>query len=127
MRWRNAHLNWKVNSLAWCGVSCTIKEEDAEAIHYHYDVSNDFYRLWLDPDMVYSCAYFENGNETLAEAQMKKIDHILAKVRLRPGDTLLDIGCGWGALVMRVPRASSVPNAWASPCRKIRLNWPGRR
>lgn len=77
------------------------KEEDAEAVQYHYDVSNDFYRLWLDENMVYSCAYFENGEEDLATAQMKKIDHILAKIRLRPGDTLLDIGCGWGALVMR--------------------------
>ncbi len=77
------------------------KKEDAEAIQYHYDVSNEFYSLWLDKDMVYSCAYFENGEETLDEAQLKKIDHILTKIRVRPGDTLLDIGCGWGALVMR--------------------------
>jgi cyclopropane-fatty-acyl-phospholipid synthase len=77
------------------------KEKDAEAIQYHYDVSNDFYRCWLDENMVYSCAYFENGNEDLATAQLKKIDHILTKIQVRPGDTLLDIGCGWGALVMR--------------------------
>jgi len=77
------------------------RNEDAEAVHYHYDVSNDFYRLWLDENLVYSCAYFENGDEDLATAQMKKIDHILNKIRLRPGDTLLDIGCGWGALAMR--------------------------
>jgi cyclopropane-fatty-acyl-phospholipid synthase len=77
------------------------RNDDAEAVHYHYDVSNDFYRLWLDENMLYSCAYFENGDEDLAAAQMKKIDHILTKIRLRPGDTLLDIGCGWGALVMR--------------------------
>ncbi len=74
---------------------------DRHAIQYHYDVSNGFYAEWLDPAMVYSCAYFENGNETLAEAQRKKIDHILTKVRLQPGQTLLDIGCGWGALVLR--------------------------
>ncbi|RJG03849.1 SAM-dependent methyltransferase [Noviherbaspirillum sedimenti] len=74
---------------------------DAEAIRYHYDVSNDFYRLWLDENMVYSCAYFENGDETLAHAQLKKIDHILTKIQLQPGQTLLDIGCGWGALVLR--------------------------
>lgn len=77
------------------------KEGDKESIQYHYDVSNDFYKLWLDQNMVYSCAYFENGDETLDEAQLKKIDHILTKIRLEPGQTLLDIGCGWGALVLR--------------------------
>ncbi|UCF24108.1 MAG: class I SAM-dependent methyltransferase, partial [Ralstonia sp.] len=77
------------------------KEGDKESIQYHYDVSNDFYKLWLDQNMVYSCAYFENGDETLDEAQVKKIDHILTKIRLQPGQTLLDIGCGWGALVLR--------------------------
>ena len=77
------------------------RKKDAEAIRYHYDVSNAFYGAWLDPSMVYSCAYFENGDEDLATAQSKKIDHILAKIDLRPGQTLLDIGCGWGALVIR--------------------------
>lgn len=77
------------------------RKKDAAAIQYHYDVSNDFYRLWLDENMVYSCAYFENGDETLAAAQLKKIDHILTKIQLKPQQTLLDIGCGWGALVMR--------------------------
>ena len=51
--------------------------------------------------MVYSCGYFENGDEDLATAQIKKIDHILTKIRVRPGDRLLDIGCGWGALAIR--------------------------
>ncbi|GAB3379178.1 class I SAM-dependent methyltransferase [Massilia agri] len=74
---------------------------DAEAIRYHYDVSNAFYAAWLDPGMVYSCAYFEDGSEDLATAQQKKIDHILRKIDLRPGQRLLDIGCGWGALVLR--------------------------
>ncbi|WP_423192280.1 class I SAM-dependent methyltransferase [Cupriavidus sp. H18C2] len=77
------------------------KAEDKASIQYHYDVSNAFYALWLDPRMVYSCAYFEHGNEDLATAQLKKIDHILTKIRLQPGQTLLDIGCGWGALVIR--------------------------
>jgi cyclopropane-fatty-acyl-phospholipid synthase len=80
------------------------KASDARAIQYHYDVSNDFYRLWLDRRMVYSCAYFENGDEDLATAQQKKIDHILAKIQLQSGQTLLDIGCGWGALVIRAAR-----------------------
>jgi cyclopropane-fatty-acyl-phospholipid synthase len=77
------------------------RRRDAKAIQYHYDVSNAFYQLWLDPDMVYSCAYFETGEEDLATAQRAKIDHILNKIRVRPGDTLLDIGCGWGALAIR--------------------------
>ncbi|MFC4932423.1 class I SAM-dependent methyltransferase [Massilia sp. GCM10023247] len=77
------------------------RRKDAEAIRYHYDVSNDFYAAWLDPDMVYSCAYFEHGDEDLATAQRKKIDHILRKIDLRPGQRLLDIGCGWGALAIR--------------------------
>lgn len=74
---------------------------DARAIAHHYDVSNEFYRLWLDESMVYSCAYFPTGVETLAEAQSAKLDHILTKIRLQPGERLLDIGGGWGALVMR--------------------------
>ncbi|HEY0844973.1 MAG TPA: cyclopropane-fatty-acyl-phospholipid synthase family protein [Noviherbaspirillum sp.] len=77
------------------------RRKDEEAIRYHYDVSNDFYRLWLDENLVYSCAYFANGDEDLATAQLQKIDHILTKIRVRPGHTLLDVGCGWGALVMR--------------------------
>ncbi len=77
------------------------RRRDAEAVRYHYDVSNDFYAQWLDENMVYSCGYFENGDEDLASAQLQKIDHILTKIRLRPGATLLDIGCGWGALVLR--------------------------
>lgn len=77
------------------------KEEDKASIQYHYDVSNEFYSHWLDTQMVYSCAYFADGNESLEDAQLKKIDHILTKIRVQPGDTLLDIGCGWGALVIR--------------------------
>jgi cyclopropane-fatty-acyl-phospholipid synthase len=82
-------------------VSPHTREKDAAAIRYHYDVSNEFYGAWLDPGMVYSCAYFENGDEDLATAQLKKIDHILRKIALQPGQTLLDIGCGWGALAIR--------------------------
>jgi cyclopropane-fatty-acyl-phospholipid synthase len=81
--------------------SAHTRELDRNAIRYHYDVSNEFYAEWLDPAMVYSCAYFENGDEDLATAQQKKIDHILTKIQLKPGQRLLDIGCGWGALVIR--------------------------
>jgi len=81
------------------------KERDRAAIQYHYDVSNAFYQLWLDQRMVYSCAYFEHGDEDLDTAQLKKIDHILRKIQLQPGQRLLDIGCGWGALVIRAAQA----------------------
>ena len=77
------------------------RARDARAIEHHYDVSNDFYRLWLDPALVYSCAYFPTNTETLAAAQNAKLDHILTKIMLKPGERLLDLGCGWGALVMR--------------------------
>jgi cyclopropane-fatty-acyl-phospholipid synthase len=72
---------------------------DAAAVRYHYDVSNDFYRLWLDRNMIYSCAYFETGEEDLDTAQEHKLDHICRKLRLQPGERLLDIGCGWGGLL----------------------------
>ena len=75
------------------------KKTDAAAIRYHYDVSNDFYALWLDRNMVYSCAYFKTGEETLDAAQEQKLDHICRKLRLKQGEKFLDIGCGWGALV----------------------------
>ncbi|PYE28073.1 cyclopropane-fatty-acyl-phospholipid synthase [Paraburkholderia silvatlantica] len=77
------------------------RSSDRKAIQYHYDVSNEFYKLWLDESMVYSCAYFENGDEDLAAAQIRKIDHLLTKIQLKENQTLLDIGCGWGALVLR--------------------------
>ena len=68
------------------------KATDAEAISYHYDLSNDFYRLWLDRDMVYSCAYFESGEEDIDQAQQAKLRLICRKLRLKPGDRLLDVG-----------------------------------
>ena len=68
-------------------------------IQYHYDVSNAFYRLWLDARMVYSCAYFKTEGDTLDQAQAQKLDHICRKLMLAPGEHFLDIGCGWGGLV----------------------------
>jgi cyclopropane-fatty-acyl-phospholipid synthase len=72
-----------------------------ENVQHHYDLSDDFYRLFLDPTQTYSCAYFEREDMTLEEAQIAKIDLALGKLGLEPGMTLLDIGCGWGATVMR--------------------------
>ena len=80
------------------------RQQDARAIAYHYDVSNDFYRLWLDPEMVYSCAYFATGRESLAEAQLAKLRHVCRKLRLGKDDYLLDVGCGWGALARLAAR-----------------------
>ena len=76
------------------------KAENRDAIHFHYDVSNDFYSLWLDPAMVYSCAYFEDSSVDLDAAQFAKLEHICRKLSLKPGERFLDIGCGWGALVI---------------------------
>jgi len=74
------------------------------SIAFHYDIGNEFYSLWLDPEMVYSCAYFKNTDQSLADAQHDKLDYICRKLRLSPGQTLLDIGCGWGALVIWAAR-----------------------
>ena len=74
--------------------------QDRRAITFHYDVSNDFYRLWLDRRMVYSCAYFHSPDDDLDSAQERKLDYLCRKLRLHAGQRLLDIGCGWGALVL---------------------------
>lgn len=74
------------------------KQMDAEAISYHYDLSNDFYALWLDQQMIYSCGYFRSPEDSLATAQTQKLDHLCRKLRLKPGERLLDVGCGWGGL-----------------------------
>jgi cyclopropane-fatty-acyl-phospholipid synthase len=73
---------------------------DREAVTYHYDVSNRFYGLWLDRSMSYSCALFARPDEHLDTAQERKLEYVCRKLRLRPGDRLLDIGCGWGALIV---------------------------
>lgn len=74
--------------------------KDAAQIEFHYDVSDDFYALWLDPRRVYSCAYFRSADMTLSQAQEAKLDHICRKLMLKPGERYLDIGSGWGALLM---------------------------
>lgn len=73
-------------------------------IGYHYDVSDAFYRLWLDPQLVYSCAYYTTDGEALDAAQAAKLEHICRKLRLAPGERFLDIGCGWGALLFHAAR-----------------------
>lgn len=75
-------------------------DRDARQIQFHYDLSDDFYALWLDPRRVYSCAYFETAGLTLAQAQEAKLDLICRKLRLAPGERFLDIGAGWGGLLL---------------------------
>lgn len=75
-------------------------QKDAEQIRFHYDVSDDFYALWLDPRRVYSCAYYRDADQSLAQAQEAKLDHICRKLMLRAGERFLDIGAGWGGLLL---------------------------
>ncbi len=83
-------------------------KQDRADIGFHYDVGNDFYRLWLDERMVYSCAYFPRGDESIDAAQEAKLDHICRKLRLAPGERMLDIGCGWGGLVLHAAQRYGV-------------------
>jgi cyclopropane-fatty-acyl-phospholipid synthase len=114
--WRMATLLWpflfksEAASEAGFAYTSTVAAElgagrrDEELIQFHYDVSNDFFGLFLDPEMVYSAAYFRTPETSLEQAQIDKLDRICRKLRLQPGDKLLDIGCGWGALACHAAR-----------------------
>jgi len=88
------------------------KSNDARAarenVHHHYDLGNDFYRLWLDRDMVYTCAYFPTPDVTLEEAQIAKMDLVCRKLRLEPGERVIEAGCGWGSLALFMARQYGV-------------------
>ena len=84
------------------------KLKQKENIQHHYDLGNDFFGLWLDETLSYSCAYFKSEKDTLYQAQINKIDHILKKLQLKPGERLLDIGCGWGWLIIRAAQQYQV-------------------
>lgn len=79
-----------------------------ENIEFHYDIGNDFYKLWLDDSMTYSCAYFKSLDDSLTKAQKNKVEHILHKLDLKEGETLLDIGCGWGELIISAAKEYKV-------------------
>jgi cyclopropane-fatty-acyl-phospholipid synthase len=79
-----------------------------ENIHHHYDLGNDFYALWLDDQLVYTCAYFPDPRMSLEEAQVAKLEHVCRKLRLRPGERVVEAGCGWGALALHMARRYGV-------------------
>ncbi|MGB8768176.1 MAG: cyclopropane-fatty-acyl-phospholipid synthase family protein [Candidatus Korobacteraceae bacterium] len=92
--------SWRLMSkwLAW--IQANTRYGSSRNIHHHYDLPTEFYKLWLDQQMVYTCAYFPNDNVSLEEAQEAKMDLVCRKLWLRPGDTVVEAGCGWGALAM---------------------------
>ena len=102
------------------------KRRDAKAVQYHYNLSNDFYRLWLDQNMVYSCAYFHSMNDTLDEAQERKLDYICRKLRLNAGERVLDIGCGWGGLIIHAAKNYGV-ETFGITLSEPQADWAKRR
>jgi cyclopropane-fatty-acyl-phospholipid synthase len=99
---------WPLDAIGRDRPSDGSETENRDNIQYHYDVSNAFYRLFLDPEMVYSCAYFTDWQNDIAQAQRDKLDMICRKLRLKPGERFLDIGCGWGALVCHAAKTYGV-------------------
>lgn len=88
--------------------SSVSKKNQEKEVTSHYDIGNDFYKLWLDETMSYSCGYFATPEDTLYQAQVNKVDHILKKLNLKEGMTLLDIGCGWGYLLIQAAKKYKV-------------------
>jgi len=101
-------------------------KRDRRAIQFHYDVSNEFYKHWLDSRMVYSCGYFEADDTSLDQAQLAKLDHICRKLDLRPGERFLDIGCGWGALLLHAASRYGV-HAVGVTLSKKQFDWTVKR
>jgi len=104
---------WPLTNQGWIGKKLLSPFFDARRntlpesrrnIHHHYDIGNDFYKLWLDERMVYTCAYFPRQSEKLEDAQTAKLDHVCRKLRLQPGEKVVEAGCGWGALALHMAK-----------------------
>ncbi len=96
-------------SLLWLGLAQgNSRRGSRHNIHHHYDLGNQFYQLWLDRNLVYTCAYFPEPSATLEEAQLAKMDHVCRKVRLQPGERVVEAGCGWGSLALHMARQYGV-------------------
>ena len=104
----------RTGPLAWLGTWRRHSPPRARHnVHRHYDLGNDFYALWLDEQLLYTCAYFESPGMPLEEAQVAKMDHVCRKLGLRPGETVVEAGCGWGALALHMARHYGVRvRAW---------------
>ena len=97
--------SWKRRLKTWLNRPRRNTRADSKSnIHHHYDLGNDFYRLWLGEEMIYTCAYYPHENATLEEAQRAKMDHVCRKLALRPGQRVVEAGCGWGSLAIHMAR-----------------------
>jgi cyclopropane-fatty-acyl-phospholipid synthase len=98
--------NWWVRmTLRWMNrIQANNPKGSRKNIHQHYDLGNEFYRLWLDPQMAYTCAYYPSPTASLEDAQMAKMEHVCRKLQLRPGERVVEAGCGWGALALHMAR-----------------------
>jgi len=93
---------------AWLQRSKCTLDSSKENIHRHYDIGNEFYKLWLDDRMLYTCAYYRDPQMSLEQAQIAKMDHVCRKLRLQPGETVIEAGCGWGGFALHMARKYGV-------------------